>query len=342
MILQNSRNSVNSAYKIICILILFSVNTDFLSSRPQETFASMIVCSLGKAKKPDAQNEKKVLELLKKYYLPGYFMIDANRQYYTEYCGRADDSFLNLLSSDQPILKKFSTIVHEKAHSFHSIYWNHSHAKGKTTKSGYPAVLVPSRICQDGNIIWPCDQKHSFYFEDLGVLYSERIQSFPPKTIANSVTVLPLSKGRFEIYIAGIGGEYGQDQGINWMLDEYHAYYHDNSATLALARAGVLPEPNTYYLSYFEFTYFILHYIVYAQTHDSKLYKRIMSSPGFLSVFVTIHDRFEKVNQQMQENPQLKKTFFPKVQNTIAEYQKILSDKPYSSMMKKIRKRSGR
>ncbi|MES0491580.1 MAG: hypothetical protein ABUK01_16410 [Leptospirales bacterium] len=320
----------------IFLALVFIGGGVYLSAKPQGNFMVTINCALGKAKSPDKKLETLVLKTLKQYYKPGLFMINSNRKYYKNICNRADDSFLNFLEKDkssEAVINRLHVIVHEEGHAFNWLNFYQTNFIRTGDYYGTQFALIRGKTCSNG---WYCEKKPSFYFEDKGVLFAENIKSFPPKEMADSIKEPWAREGRFTVYVSGEDGEYGQSLGINWLLDEYHAYYHGDSATLSLARSGVKLENNAIQKSYLEFTYYMLHYFIFAEKKHPKVFKQIMQSPGFLKVFIAIHDRYQVVFMEMTEEENLWNYDEAKKK----KYQEAISNAPYSTMMERIRKKA--
>ena len=93
-----------------------------------------------------------------------------------------------------------------------------------------------------------------------------------------------------------------QTDGLLGLLDEFNSYAH-SLATVYLLKKSYMEIPgmelshyiswrqdmHSYVQSYYEFKYFLLHYLLYAKTNERALYSEIKNSPDLMQDISTIN-----------------------------------------------------
>ena len=121
---------------------------------------------------------------------------------------------------------------------------------------------------------------------------------------------------RFDTYVEGNTST--QTDGLLGLLDEFNSYAHSLATAYALKSSFMeIPgmelrhyiswrqEMHSYVQSYYEFKYFLLHYLLYAKTNERGLYADIKNSPDLMLAISTINSDFLKVIDQFNQEDQL-------------------------------------
>lgn len=200
---------------------------------------------------------------------------------------------------------------------------------------------------------------------------------FRTKKIAKSIPK-KLRTSRYELYVANkektkylssdVDGVYG-------LMNEFTAYYWGMHTTVALydyykKQGNTLEIWQSYMydvaggderLSYPEFKYFILTYLIYAKKHYPQIYKKIIANKKFAKAYVTIDKKFAKLQKQYIKNlneicNNLRKQGYECgidgdyfsiegrgigiAQSDYEKFQKVLKKSKYTKMQKKLVKKA--
>ncbi|MES0489984.1 MAG: hypothetical protein ABUK01_08340 [Leptospirales bacterium] len=100
---------------------------------------------------------------------------------------------------------------------------------------------------------------------------------------------------RLYTYILGSQYMASRQFGIFGLLDEYHAYYHGYRVTQSMVKAGIIKDLSNEYVSFAEFTLYILKYLQLAKQKFPAIYKATMKHKEVLETFIRVHDKFEPI-----------------------------------------------
>ena len=119
---------------------------------------------------------------------------------------------------------------------------------------------------------------------------------FPSSEIADSVPE-SLRTSRFKTYINGDPYMGSIQEGPYGMLDEFTAYcwgLHNTIAQKEFRESNDLVKKgySNDFVSYAEFRYYILHYMLYAKEHYPEVYSGILNNDSFRKAFSTIDSMF--------------------------------------------------
>ncbi|GAB4487880.1 MAG: hypothetical protein OHK0045_08930 [Raineya sp.] len=261
------------------------------------------------------QNKKKLIEeslkILQKYDPQGYAIVESVPRKPVKYnlCGStitfsSSGSVEEYLSENslEKMVEELPTLVHEFNHTY--------------TSNAYPH-LIKNNICDDNdyNVYW---------LETNNTILVKLDKTFPSKRIYEYIRKNKLNTFRTETYINGTSST--QNEGVFGLLDEYNSYrlgamcylnlfqyYQDTKGDPKDWLMFYLGHTQSSMLSYFEFKFFILQYLIYAQENEKKSYESIMANQAFCQAFVWIDTSFQQI-----------------IETYIALYKKIISEEKES------------
>ncbi len=237
--------------------------------------------------------EKRTLEILQKYDPEALEIINTYQNAPLKYnfdgvqiTLGAHTHFMEYIkgNTEENIIKHINTAVHEMNH-------------------GYTSVASYAHLQQNKKIKYNFEDEFYLYFinskEKILVKLSP---TFPSVKLAR---VIPknLQTFRFSTYIKGSSST--QEHGIYGLLDEMNAYYIGTRTSFLLydyflnERKAEGQEwleymqdiDGTLY-AYLEFKYYILKYLLYAQTQHAAIYQEIMQNKAFKTAFLKIDQNF--------------------------------------------------
>jgi len=288
-------------YRNIALLIVISIFTLLDSpTQAREPYKVGLFCSNyvmpKKIENADALIKQIKLKL-KETDEQGYKAIEFVSDFVKKHCNQTADLYLRYIDKDfyGNLDNNLFIIVHETYHAYTSIYGNL--LVGEVIKS--PQGLEPD----PGGEVWLKSKfrGQAFYFLDSDHHVVEITKTFPSKEL---MAVIPkeFRTTRFKPYIDGHPSGGTQRDGVYGLLDEFHAYYHDYITSTRFFNALAWETFTSEHLSFYEFKYFILKYLIYAQKKQPKIFRRVMKNEEFKKVFSIIHDRFEKrVNHNLEK-----------------------------------------
>ena len=156
-----------------------------------------------------------------------------------------------------------------------------------------------------------------YFFTPAGneILVRTNLRFFPTGRI---IPLIPQDKRsfRYDTYVEGNTST--QTDGLLGLLDEFNSYAHSLATAYALKSSFMeIPgmelrhyitwrqEMHSYVQSYYEFKYFILHYLLFAKTNERTLYSEIKNSPDLMLAISTINSDFLKVVDQFNQEDQI-------------------------------------
>ncbi|PIQ48828.1 MAG: hypothetical protein COW03_07930 [Cytophagales bacterium CG12_big_fil_rev_8_21_14_0_65_40_12] len=198
--------------------------------------------------------------------------------------------------SEKGIMEALNTVVHESMH-------------GLTSRLPYALLKAEGEIgynFDDSYSAFYVNKDSSYLVKHSPVFNSNKITNEIPKTLRTF---------RFKPYIAPRSNTLGsQANGIYGLMDEWNAYYFGTKAAFDLfeyykSKSGENYEvylnhvsnlAGTYY-AYYEFKYFILKYLEFAQLNEKAVYEGILSNIEFRKAFTSIDQRFAALLDQFEE-----------------------------------------
>ncbi len=243
-----------------------------------------------------SQDKKKLirqnLDVLEKYDPQGSYIVNYVLKLPESYnlCGvkittsvEKVENYLNK-NTFQEMLWQLSTLVHEFNHEY----------------TGNPYLYM-----QKNNI---CDASNNYYAYFIDTHHTNLVRLskvFPSKKIYDYIQKNNLVTFRVNTYINGNTST--QSNGIYGLLDEMNAYrvgaitllnlskyYIDSQGSYEKWIIEYLQETQSNMMTYFEFKFFILRYLIYAQKNEKQIYNNLMGNTLFLKSFVAVEQSFEK------------------------------------------------
>lgn len=224
-------------------------------------------------------------DILDKYaQLPQQFSINTRSGMMSSYKSGDEYEYLTGQSKEE-LLSDMATNVHEINH-------------GLTSSYAYKA-------CKEENIIPNAgDNMYYFQFPDgSSRLVVSGIQFFPSRELVYQIPA-QLRTFRFNTYINGTSST--QQDGLLGLMDEFNAYLHSFVTAFKLKPAYMSISDNavnnyiawrsklvSYEESYYEFSYFIMEYLLQARSRYPDLYRQIRDERWFRPVFQQITGQFQ-------------------------------------------------
>ena len=165
----------------------------------------------------------------------------------------------------------------------------------------------------------------------------EMTTTFPSNELID-VIASEFRTGRFEGYINASEFHVTQTRGVYGLLNEFMSYYQSGLATFEMSKSlNLLDDPNTAVLyslnaaiPYYEFRYWILTYLIYAQDNHPLIYSEVMANAEFKESFLAIDQAFfEVVDKISTFSDPLTSSSEENTINVIAE----MGTDPYLEMM---------
>jgi thiol-disulfide isomerase/thioredoxin len=226
--------------------------------------------------------EKKVWELLSRYSIDGYTILDDYFTAPSSYQGRtvsgADDFTVWIDgTSENDVVKSLNTVVHEMCH-------------------GYTGKLYLKALRDAGKPIGN-DSYSAFYLGNAEMSVVKHSKVYPTNEI-HAIFPRQLITSRYETYIYPSEPVMGSQQhGVYGLLDELNAYYHGTRVSLDLYHYYLENQNNakgwlqffadfygTYY-AYLEFKSYMIFYMLYAEKNYRDIYSGILANKEFLVAF---------------------------------------------------------
>ena len=197
--------------------------------------------------------------------------------------------------TDDGIRVSLNTIVHETIHGF---------------TSSWPYVLLQKQP----EIKYKFRDNFSAFYVDKDEIYlvkhtkvfnsNEMIKDIPKE----------LQTFRFDPYLTPRDNDLGsQAQGFYGLMDEWNAYYHGTRTAFELFSyytEKANEDPQVYlehisdlagtYFAYYEFKYYMLTYMLYAQEHYPEIYQGIMDNEPLRKAYLSIDQKFSNLINQFQ------------------------------------------
>lgn len=161
------------------------------------------------------------------------------------------------------------------------------------------------------------EEASSFYIDERTTVYVPHSELFNSHELAD---VIPesLQTDRYDVYLSRKSMLSAQKDGPYGLMNEWNAYMNGTRMSIQLygeyqmraEEEGVqiyldyLSNVNNILLAHYEFEYFILLYLKYAQRNYPNIYRSILSNDAFIEAFNLIHARFEKLVSQHETNKQ--------------------------------------
>lgn len=262
-------------------------------------FSALLVilsCTFVEAQKVDKRTHS--LKIMKEYSPESYTLIKRveelkkNKPKGVMVLGSTD--FTKWISSNKvdQILDDISTAVHETCHAY---TFRHPIA----VQGGFG------------------EEASSFYIDERTTVYVPHTELFNSFEMAE---VIPeeLRTDRYGVYLSSKSMLSAQRDGPYGLMNEWNAYMNGTRMSIQLYRKyqkradeegaqiylDYLSNVNNILLAHYEFEYFILHYLKYAQRNYPKIYRKILSNDAFIEAFNLIHARFEELVSQHEANKQ--------------------------------------
>ncbi|MDK2821461.1 MAG: hypothetical protein PWP31_1426, partial [Clostridia bacterium] len=213
-------------------------------------------------------SKAQILDLLKKYSPDGYFILNSSLS--------RNKDFMRWFKSENS-LEDIGTAVHEECHGY-----THSYSY----KNGYDGNRYSLFYLGDGQTITVRHTK-VFKSEEIAATIPENLRTFRYCYIGNAPDNLN----------SNADGVYG-------LLNEFTAYYYGVKADYELYDyyMTLKQTPETWlnyigniegqYISYAEFKFYILKYLIYAKEKHPDIYDEIIKNKEFKIAFNTIDQKF--------------------------------------------------
>lgn len=196
------------------------------------------------------------------------------------------------------ILDDMGTAVHEACHGYES--------------------RKPYRLIEERGIPFDFEESYSVYFVSRDEEYLVRqTATFPSREMARDIHEKYRSL-RFDTYINTSRKYLGtQQKGIYGLMDEFTAYYNGfKSIVLNFPEYQKYAESNVFnYLhyiehsasqkiAYYEFTFYILQYLSYANINYPELYREILNNEPFKEAFSAVSKAYRDIIIRYENNIQ--------------------------------------
>lgn len=168
----------------------------------------------------------------------------------------------------------------------------------------------------------------------------EMTDAFPSKELIDVIDE-NLRTSRFDAYIDASQFHVTQTRGVYGLLNEYMSYYQSGLVTYEMSEAlNLLGDPNSAILytqnaaiPYYEFKYWILTYLIYAQENHPNTYNEILANINFKTSFLEIDSAFSDLADEISTfaDPLSSSTEINTI-NVIGE----LGTDPYQEMMSNL------
>ncbi|MGC4023476.1 MAG: hypothetical protein QM734_16760 [Cyclobacteriaceae bacterium] len=245
------------SFKVIVLLLVFSTQLAPAQYNTNEKKASFYF-ELTKKYEPDAY------EILKSE-VPERFLV---------YAGDGETA--------KSLIENFETLVHETCH-------------GYNFKIGIESG-------------W----NHNGYFISDGCKIGSRKEDFFPSSVLNNVVPKEQQEKifRYKTYVSGESKNSASLEGVYGFVDEFAAYYHGTRAALELLPyyETICPYTDAHcwvdeYLSqmqstlyaYYEFRLFIAWYLMYAESHEQKIFNQLMNNRNLRLAYTLLDIQFKKL-----------------------------------------------
>lgn len=259
---------------------------------PEGRIVAWIVSCNPHSKKYDETLRNDAWALISEYSPEGVFMTRELQRLTKKYCGVTSQSFAEFVKEgkkDSNYYRSIGTTVHELAHDFTAwmVIENAELLGAKRAKEiGIEDGLIPYKDKNPyGNM--------AVYLAGKGIIHVPRTKTFPSKKIAPRVPE-DLRDEVFDLYIQREANS-SQRKGVYGLLNEFHAYYHDQQIAERMLRSELKLFLPSDFLNFLIFKYYILEYLDYGREHEPEIFEGILANKKFVDAFLEIHDRFEKL-----------------------------------------------
>ena len=193
------------------------------------------------------------------------------------------------------ILDEIGTAVHESCH-------------------GYESMKVFDYITS-GEIAYEFEDNYSVYFLASDEEYVvKHTKTFPSREFADEVPEKYRTL-RYKTYINSPVQNLGtQQKGIYGLMDEWTAYYNGFKTTvlnfpeyekLAQRNAGkylkYIEHAASNKVAYFEFKYYILHYLYFARANYRDVYNEVIHNQEFIKSYIAVDQAYAKIIRDYEE-----------------------------------------
>lgn len=232
---------------------------------------------------PNMPLEEQAEYVIKNYCKDGYYILES-------VANKKNDTILNLIKKWK-MDELFNTIkvaVHEECHDYQNIM----------NKSQYDW----------NNRFWIINQTHILNGQPIVVKFVPD-KLFKTELALNNIPE-NLKTLRWKTYVSSGSQNASNVYGIYGLLQEYEAYYHGDKAvydTFEYVKKIPFTVENfsTYYeriggTAFYEFTYYILSYLKYAQENRPDVYNIIINDENFRLVFKYVYTNYKSLVEEMK------------------------------------------
>ncbi|MES0492092.1 MAG: hypothetical protein ABUK01_19040 [Leptospirales bacterium] len=234
---------------------------------------------------------KKIKTILQEKDKQGYMAIQFVSSFSKKYCKENANMYLQYINNEfyDNLENALQTVVHETYHTYTTTYG--LLLNGKVIAPPEGASGVP------GNVVWIRSKypAYAFYFMDSGHHTVRLTRTFAAQELVPQIPK-EFRTFRFDPYIDPESSSTStQEYGVYGLLDEFHAYYHGFITGHNVMDKSSINTFNVHGAPFYEFKFFILKYLIYAQKKHPEIYKEIINNADFKKVFLNLHDKFESL-----------------------------------------------